>query len=199
LSIESCKCESLNHKRAQKEIDISNMGQEVTVCGGGRGRSSSGRKDINQGKPSRDGKPRSSTGSNKTPEMKVVPHGIGKDRQTVTYQMVKDYIIQLVQKSLRNGKDAADSLRKMEKIDMTRNMPTRKISRATGTDKAMEQEGYDMLYKAEIDIYTKRKHKFEDNMNKVYSLIFLQHCNKRIQDRITGHPEFDSKIKNDPN
>jgi hypothetical protein len=35
-------------------------------------------------------------------------------------------------------------------------------------------------------------------MNKVYSLIFLQHCNKTIQDRITGHPEFDSKIENDP-
>jgi hypothetical protein len=103
-----------------------------------------------------------------------------------------------MRKSFRNGKDAADSLRKMQKMDMTKNMPTRKISRATGTDKAMEQEGYDMLYKEEIDIYTERKHKFEDNMNKVYSLIFLQHCNKMIQDRITGHPEFDSKIENDP-
>jgi hypothetical protein len=49
----------------------------------------------------------------------------------------------------------------------------------------------------EIDIYTKRKHEFEDNMNKVYSLIFLQHCNKTIQDRITGHPEFENKIEND--
>jgi hypothetical protein len=35
-------------------------------------------------------------------------------------------------------------------------------------------------------------------MNKTYSLIFLQHCNKTIQDRITGHPEFDNKIENDP-
>jgi hypothetical protein len=73
--------------------------------------------------------------------MKFVPHGIGKDRQTVTYQTVKDYIIQLVQKSFRNGKDVADSLRKMQKIDMTKNMPTRKISRGTGTDKDLEQEG----------------------------------------------------------
>jgi hypothetical protein len=55
-----------------------------------------------------------------------------------------------------------------------------------------------MRYKEEIDIYTKRKHQFKDNMNKVYSLIFLQHCNKTIQERITGHPEFESKIKNDP-
>jgi Tfp pilus assembly PilM family ATPase len=55
--------------------------------------------------------------------MKFVPHGIGKERQTVTYQMVKEYIIQLVQKTYKNGKDVADSLRKMEKIDMTLNMP----------------------------------------------------------------------------
>jgi hypothetical protein len=129
--------------------------------------------------------------------MKFVPHGIGKERQSVTYQTVKEYIVQLVQKSYRNGKDVADSLRKMEKIDMSKNMLARKISQETGVDKTTEQEGFDMLYKAEIDIYTKRKHEFEDNMNKTYSLIFLQHCNKTIQDRITGHPEFESKSKND--
>jgi hypothetical protein len=127
--------------------------------------------------------------------MKFVPHGIGKERQTVTYQTVKEYIIQLVQKTYKNGKDVADSLRKMEKIDMTKNMPTRKLSQETGTDKIMEQEGFDMLYKAEINIYTKRKHELEQN---TYSLIYLQHCNKTIQDRITGHPEFESKIENDP-
>jgi hypothetical protein len=107
--------------------------------------------------------------------MKCVPNGIGKDRQTDTYQMVKDCIVQLVQKSFRNGKDVAGSLRKMEKIDMTKNRRTRKISRETGTDKATEQEGFDMLYIAEIDIYTNMKHEFEDNRNKVYSLISLRH------------------------
>jgi hypothetical protein len=130
--------------------------------------------------------------------MKFVPHGIGKERQTVTYQTVKKYIIQLVQKTHKNGKDVADSLRKMEKIDMTKNMPTRRLSQETEANKITEQEGFDMLFKAGIKIYTKRKHEFEDNMNKTYSLIYLQHCNKTIQDRITGHPEFKSKIENDP-
>jgi hypothetical protein len=35
-------------------------------------------------------------------------------------------------------------------------------------------------------------------MNKTYSLIYLQHCNKTIQDRIHAHPDFETKIKNDP-
>jgi hypothetical protein len=44
--------------------------------------------------------------------MKFILHGIGKEvQQTATYQTVKDYIIQLVQKSFRNGKDVADSTR----------------------------------------------------------------------------------------
>jgi hypothetical protein len=76
----------------------------------------------------------SNTSSSKTPEMKFVPHGIGKERQTVTYQLVKDYIIQLVQKSFRNGKDVADSIGRMEKIDMKKHMLTRKISQETGAD-----------------------------------------------------------------
>jgi hypothetical protein len=132
--------------------------------------------------------------------MKFVPHGIGKERQTVTYQTVKEYIIQLVQKTHKNGKDVADSLRKMEKIDMTKNMPTRRLSQDTGPIRLRNKKDsiLDMLFKAEIKIYTKRKHEFEDNINKTYSLIYLQHCNKTFQDRITGHPEFESKIKNDP-
>jgi hypothetical protein len=47
-------------------------------------------------------------------------------------------------------------------------------------------------------MYTKRKHKLEDNINKTESLIYLQHCNKTIQDRIHAHPDFETKIKNDP-
>jgi hypothetical protein len=105
----------------------------------------------------------------------------------------------MVQKSFRNGKDVADSIRKMERIDMTTQIPVRKLSRASNADdKATEQEGYDILYKAEIDMYTKRKHKLEDNMNKTYSLIYLQHCNNTLQDRIHAHPDFETKIKNDP-
>jgi hypothetical protein len=103
-----------------------------------------------------------------------------------------------VKKSFRNGKDVADSIRKMDRIDMTSRIPIRRLSGATNADdRATEQKGYDILYQAEIGMYTKRKHKLEDNMNKTYSLIYLQHCTKTIQDRIHVHPDFETKIKND--
>jgi hypothetical protein len=74
--------------------------------------------------------------------MKYFPHRIGKEvRQTATYQTVKDYIIQLVLKSFRNGKDVADSIKKMDRIDMTSKIPIRRISGATNADdRVTEQE-----------------------------------------------------------
>jgi hypothetical protein len=131
--------DSLSHKRAQEETANSNM-REATYRAGERGQSSSGQHGGNRGRGFKNGKPKSHTGSSKTPEMKFVPHGIGKERQTVTYQTVKENIIQLVQKTHKNGKDVADSLRKMEKIDMTKNMPIRRLLKETGTDKITEQE-----------------------------------------------------------
>jgi hypothetical protein len=177
------------------------MGREISYCAGGRGHDGSqGQVQGVQGRGSRDNKPKTYTASSKALEMELIPHRIGKEvRQTATYQTVKDYIIQLVQKSFRNGKEVADSIRKMDRINMMSKIPVRRLSRATDADdRATKQKGYDILYKAEIDMYTKRKHKLEDNMNKTYSLIYLQHCNKTIQDRIHAHPDFETKIKNDP-
>jgi hypothetical protein len=102
-----------------------------------------------------------------TPEMKFVLHGIGKERLTVTYQTVKDYIIQRTgPKDIQKQKRCScGSLRNMEKINMSKHMLKRKILQETKTDdKATKQEGFDILYsKAEIDMYPKRKHQFEDS------------------------------------
>jgi hypothetical protein len=69
----------------------------------------------------------------------------------------------------------------MDRIDMTLKIPIRRISVATNADnRVTEQEGYDILYKAEIDMYTKRKHELEDNMNKTYSLIYLYNIAIRL-------------------
>jgi hypothetical protein len=130
------------------------MGREISYLAGGRGRDGSqGRGQGGRGRGSRDNRPKTYNArdnrpktynaSSKAPEMKFIPHGIGKEvRQTATYQTIKDYIIQLVQKSLRNGKDVADSIRKMDRIDMTSKIPIRRISGATNADnRVTEQEG----------------------------------------------------------
>jgi hypothetical protein len=94
------------------------MRREISYRAGRRGRDGSwGQGWGGQGRGSRDNKPKTYAGSSKALEMKFIPHRIGKEvQQTATYQTIKDYIIQLVQKSFRNGKDVADSIRKMKRL-----------------------------------------------------------------------------------
>jgi hypothetical protein len=96
------------------------------------------------------------------------------------YQRVKDYIIQLVQKSFRNGKDVAAALRKMEKIDMTKHMPTRNISQETGADKRSRNKKDSTCYTKQRSISIPREDMNLRITSITYSLIFLQHCNKTI-------------------
>jgi hypothetical protein len=55
-----------------------------------------------------------------------------------------------------------------------------------------------MVFQAEIDNHVLRKVQLKDNMHKAYALIVSKHCSKVIQDRIAGHPEYKTKIMNDP-
>ncbi len=57
--------------------------------------------------------------------MKFFPHGIGRDRQAVTYGTVKDHIVPYVQKTYRNGQDAAVSIRNLAVMDLTPHEPSR--------------------------------------------------------------------------
>jgi hypothetical protein len=106
---------------------------------------------------SRDNKSKTYTASSKSPEMKFIPHRIGKEvcRQPLT-KPLRTTSYNCCRSHLENGKDIADSIRKMDRIDMTSKIPVRKLSRVTDADdKATEKEGYNILNKAEIDMYTK--------------------------------------------
>ena len=78
--------------------------------------------------------------------MKFYPHGSGRKGQSVTYAMVKDNIVSFIQRSYRNGKDIAVSLRDLQKKDLSAERPIRMISNKTGDDKKLKQDGFDMIY-----------------------------------------------------
>ena len=87
----------------------------------------------------------------------------------------------------------------MERMDIGKLAPVRAISTETDDDdREIDQKGKDMLYQAEIENYMTRKSLFEDNMHKAYSLIYSTYCSKVIQDRVTAHPEYETKIIDNP-
>ena len=134
--------------------------------------------------------------------MEFLPHTTGTNKLTATYETVKTHIEQYVQKTYKHGQDIAESLRELKKKDLSGVKPVRQMSTYVKVDeervRKIEQEGYDVLYTAEVQNYMDRKNTLETNLGRAYALILSTYCNGMMQYRIEEHPEFDSKIQNDP-
>ena len=116
--------------------------------------------------------------------------------------MVKMHIEQYMQKMYKHGQDIAESLRELQKKDLSGEMPVRQMSTYVKEDeervRKIEQEGYDVLYTAEVQNYMDRKNTLETNLGRAYVLILSTYCNGTMQHCIKEHPDFESKIQNDP-
>ena len=51
--------------------------------------------------------------------MKFLPHTTGTNKLTAMYEMVKMHIEQYVQKTYKHGQDIAESLRELQKKDLS--------------------------------------------------------------------------------
>ena len=88
----------------------------------GRGRSGRGRgfqSGRGRGKPRAEG----TTKPIKEGEMKFTPYGSWGGKTTVTYDTVKDSILQFIQRTYRDPEDVVNSLQDMEKVDLSSKMP----------------------------------------------------------------------------
>ena len=134
--------------------------------------------------------------------MKFLPHTTGTNKLTETYETVKMRMEQYVQKTYKHGQDIAESLRELQKKDLSGEMPVRQMSTYVKESeervRKIEQEGYDVLYTAEVQNYMDRKNTLETNLGRAYALILSTYCNGMMQHRIEEHPDFESKIQNDP-
>ena len=94
----------------------------------------------------------------KQQEVKFYPHRAGRQQQSITYDTVKDHIMQYVQKTYKNGQDIAVSLRDLQKKDLEPERPKRGV--ATETDEKVakiNQDGLDIIYQVEITKFLERK------------------------------------------
>ena len=113
-----------------------------------------------------------------TNEMKFYPHTGGSQSQSVTYDSVKDHIVQYVQKTYKNGLDIAESLDKEVWKDLTTLAPVRTVSTEIDPDaRQVEQDGFDILFKVNLQEHIKRVQQLEENKTKAYSLIYSNYCN----------------------
>jgi hypothetical protein len=131
--------------------------------------------------------------------MKFFPHGIGREQQAVTYDTVKDHIVQHIQKTYRNGHDAAVPIRNRAVMNLTPHAPVREISTTTdAAENLKEQAGMDIMYQAKLERYLDRKQTLGQDLARAYTLICSTYCNKTMQNQIEEHPNFNTTICYDP-
>jgi len=100
-----------------------------------------------------------------------------------------------IQKNYKGGLDVVECLRQGKAIDLDKEAPTRAIS-TLDADKgqAVEQAGFDIKYQEELRRHLDRKDALRQGLAQAYALIFGTYCTKTMQQRVEGHPDFDSKL-----
>ena len=135
-------------------------------CGGRGGRGGRGDRSTG-GRGGRAGA--GGRGSWRTSNLKFHPHGVGKDRQTVTYGKVKERIIMKVQKEYEYGRDIAESLRDMVVVDLSILRPRiEELQEKDPVKKAREEKAPDVVFQKKMDIYLNREEILKDNLGKAY-------------------------------
>jgi hypothetical protein len=56
----------------------------------------------------------------------------------------------------------------------------------------------DVRYQAELERFLGREQVLEANLSKAYALLFSTYCNKTMKNRTEEHPNFETKIRDDP-
>ena len=96
------------------------------------------------------------------------------------------------------GNDIAEVLRTLEPQDVDLWKPTLKFSASTdGTVAKQEDRQLEIEFKADLDEFMKRRRMYENNLFKVYALIW-ERCAKAMQNKIVSRSSFESTIYNNP-
>jgi hypothetical protein len=132
-------------------------------------------------------------------DMKFTPYGTWGGKVTVTFDTVKDHILQVIQKTYKHAEDVVTSLRAMEKVDLSSRAPVLLKSENTDEEtKKIEQKGLELRYQTDYTRYCERLDTLDQNMIKAYALIFSTYCSKIMQSRIEQHADFESDIRDNP-
>jgi uncharacterized protein YozE (UPF0346 family) len=105
-------------------------------------------------------------------------------KQAGEFTEITQYLLTYIQRTYVHGGDIQKALEDKAEFDFSAIMPKR--SRSTNDDvvlKAQEDKDYDTIFKAELQLYLKRKMTYEANKEKAYSLLWSQ-CSKQLQHKI---------------
>jgi len=134
--------------------------------------------------------------SNTNKIMKFHPATNGKQLYH-PFSTVKDTVLKKVQARFSEGHDVAKGMEEGVETDISSSKPTRKRSeKKKDEDREFEQQTMDLDYEYELKLYHERKDSIRKQGKQAYAMIIDNYCTTTMQQRIEGHPKFESTIKN---
>ncbi len=167
----------------------SNQRGRSNTRNGGRGRGSG------RGNRSGNGRGRSTTAK---PLLRFTPHN-ASSATAVPFDTVKSSAVTWIQKSFDESQDLAESLRDEEAKNLKGDEPTREVSTLKDdAERKFEQEGFDMKYQLILKEHMARVKRLNQGLVKAYAVLFQTYCSTTMQNRIEEHPDYHTKIIDDP-
>jgi hypothetical protein len=106
---------------------------------------------------------------------------VGSAKQASNYETAAYFIINHIKKEFDRGRDITESLRELKKPDTDTWMPNLRAStKPDTTARATEDRQFEMEYKAKLSEALHRSRIYDDNMVKLYALIW-ERCNTAMQ------------------
>ena len=122
---------------------------------------------------------------------------LGSVRQAADYETTTQYLVNHIKATFDYGIDIATALDDLQPFDASVHKPKLSVSRSTNDEtKAAANRQFEIEFKAELDVYMKRKQAYENNLTKAYAFLW-EHCTKSMQSKIEARTDF-AKLKDDP-
>ncbi len=135
------------------------------------------------------------SGSNKI--MKFATPTAGKKYSTFT--AVRNHLAMKFQKEMTKGVDVATAIRSGKHLDFDELRPKRQRSKLKDEeDREFEQDTFNRDYGVVKKAFESRMETYQDNCFTAYGVIFDDFCTSDMQLRLEEHPDFDTKLFQDP-
>jgi len=122
---------------------------------------------------------------------------LGSAKQASDYETTTEFLINHIKGEFHYGEDIGNALSALEPYDMEQHEPSLRVSTSADDEvKAAQNRQYEIVFKAELDVYMKRKENYKLNLSKSYAFLW-SHCAKSMQSKLEARKDY-STIKGNP-
>ena len=106
---------------------------------------------------------------------------LGSAKQASDYESITEFLINYIKKTFTYGMDIGTVLENLQELDLNEYKPSLSVSlNHDEIIRMAEDKQFEIEFKSEYDVFTKRKQALEMNLSKAYSFIWDQ-CAKSLQ------------------